>query len=123
MSHLAPPSYSTFAVRAAGPDSWSVEGDWHYRGARDEYTVPHGFITDGASVPRFFWWLCPPMQPCYLAAAVLHDYLYSTKPVDRKVADLTFYRVMIEDGEQMWRAYVMYRAVRWFGWIAWRRKR
>lgn len=123
MSPLAPPSYMEFAIRAAGSDTFKVESDWTYNGARETYTVPAEFVTDGASVPWFFWWVCPPIKPRYLAASVLHDFLYSTKPVSRKDADLTFYRVMIEDGEQLWRAYGMYLAVRLFGWLAWRRKR
>lgn len=38
--------------------------------------VPAGFISDGASVPRIFWSLFPPVGR-YFAAAVVHDYLLS----------------------------------------------
>ena len=37
--------------------------------------VPQGYITDGASIPRLFWFLYPPNQPEHLAPAVVHDYL------------------------------------------------
>lgn len=116
-----PPSYSLFAIRAAGPSTWRLDGEWVYNGPREVITVPDGFETDGASVPRIFWWFCPPIQPRYLAAALIHDYLYSTKELTRKECDIVFYRVMIEDGEQLFRAYIMYKAVSFFGWIAWRR--
>ena len=36
--------------------------------------VPTGFITDGASVPKPFWSLFPPLGN-YGQAAILHDYL------------------------------------------------
>lgn len=38
-------------------------------------TVPKGFITDFASVPRVFWNIFPPFGE-YTEAAVAHDYLY-----------------------------------------------
>jgi hypothetical protein len=38
--------------------------------------VPKGFITDGATVPRVFWPIFPPIS-MYLEATVLHDYLIS----------------------------------------------
>jgi len=75
--------------------------------------VPVGFYTDGASVPRFFWWLFPPMGK-YAGAAVVHDYLLFTK-MDRQFADDTFYRAMITLGVAKWRAKSMWAAVRVFG--------
>lgn len=36
--------------------------------------IPAGFITDGASVPKWLQWILPPWGP-YGQAAVLHDYL------------------------------------------------
>jgi hypothetical protein len=36
--------------------------------------VPAGFITDGASVPRFLWAICPTWGS-YSRAAVIHDFL------------------------------------------------
>lgn len=44
------------------------------KGKRIYVTVPTGFITDGASVPRIFWSWIPPLGD-YGQAAVLHDYL------------------------------------------------
>ena len=39
--------------------------------------VPAGFEFDGASVPRLFWWLLPPLSGESAEAAALHDYLYT----------------------------------------------
>lgn len=41
-------------------------------------TIPSGFKSDGASVPRVFWGFFPPIGK-YLPAAILHDYLLSQK--------------------------------------------
>lgn len=38
-------------------------------------TIPEGFFTDFASVPRFFWRVLPPTGE-YGKAAVVHDWLY-----------------------------------------------
>lgn len=37
--------------------------------------VPTGFITDGASIPRWLWWLISPFGPL-LEGALLHDFGY-----------------------------------------------
>lgn len=100
---------------------WELEDPLIYQGARDTFTVPRAFETDLASVPRWFWWAFPPFGP-WSAAAVLHDWLYSTHQVSRKDADGIFLRVMLASGTKLWRAAVAYRAVRIFGGSAWRRK-
>ena len=84
------------------------------------FTVPEGFDTDFASVPRALWLLCPPWGR-YQEAAVLHDYLYHSQTVTRAEADRIFLLVMIEDGTKVWRAYAMYYAVRIFGGFAWKK--
>lgn len=88
---------------------------------RATYTIPRGFVSDFASVPRLFWSICPPYGK-YTLAAVLHDYLYSggSFGTTRKEADRAFLEVMLGDGTKTWRAFAMYRMVRWFGGRFWR---
>lgn len=40
-----------------------------------DVTVPKGYRTDGADVPRFFWSLFPPNKSDYMPAVIVHDYL------------------------------------------------
>jgi hypothetical protein len=80
--------------------------------------VPEGFETDFASVPRLFWRIVPPWGR-YSPAAVAHDYLYSTGKVSRKEADGIFLELMERLTVPLWKRYVMYWAVRLFGWFAW----
>ena len=38
-------------------------------------TIPKGYKTNGANIPRIFYIFYPPFIPKYLKAIVLHDYL------------------------------------------------
>ena len=51
-------------------------------------TVPLGFLSDGASVPRLFWVFFPPTGK-YLRACIIHDYLLSIGAI-RKTARKIF---------------------------------
>ncbi len=77
-------------------------------------TVPDGFLTDLASVPRLFWIVVPPFSPDYAAAAVLHDYLceWNGEMFSKIVADAVFYEALKVLGVPTWRAILMYAAVR-----------
>lgn len=87
-----------------------------------DLTIPAGFPSDGASVPRFFWRLVfPPGDPSALRAAVIHDYIYRNHPPGwiRKAADDLFRDLLIQDGTPLFRAYAAYYAVRLFGGRSW----
>lgn len=77
-------------------------------------TVPPGFVTDYASVPRGMWNLFPPNGK-YTPAAVVHDYLYRCTDVDRYLCDQVFLEAMHVLGVGWWTRTLMYRAVRIFG--------
>lgn len=85
-------------------------------------TVPAGFESDGASVPRFFWRLVfPPGDSRALFAAIVHDYIYRTHPKGwtRKEADDTFRSLLLEDGVPAANARRAYWGVRLFGKSSW----
>ena len=81
-------------------------------------TVPAGFETDFASVPRLFWNIVPPLGR-YGEPAIVHDYLYRTQTVDRLTADRVFLEAMEARGCHWITRRTLYRAVRLFGWLAW----
>ena len=78
----------------------------------------------------------------YGKAAVIHDYLYQqffwmlqqtqysyffvhfshAEDNPRKFADDIFYEAMLASNTRPWKAKLMYRNVRLFGWLAWRKK-
>jgi hypothetical protein len=84
-------------------------------------TVPAGFVTDFASVPRvpLAFLLCGDTAH---KAAVLHDYLYSQGGTDRSYADAVLRAGMAADGEPAWRRWAMWAAVRVFGGRFWQTK-
>ncbi len=80
-------------------------------------TVPDGFETDLASIPRLLWPIFAPHDPRYAAAAVVHDYLYRWDGFTKVAADAVFYEAMRVLNVPRWRALIMYFAVRlWNEW-------
>lgn len=78
-------------------------------------TVPAGFITDFASIPRPLWVLFPPTGR-YGKAAVVHDYLYRTPGlVSKAIADATFLEAMGVLGVPWLTRHLLYRSVSLFG--------
>lgn len=88
--------------------------------SKNKITVSKGFVTDFASTPPQIWWLIPPWGK-YGKAAVLHDYLYKIHRCKRAQADDIFREAMEVLGVETWRIFLMYWAVRVFGWFTWRR--
>jgi len=92
--------------------------------SEDVVTVPKGFSSDLASVP----WpatLLIPKSGRFNQSAVLHDWLYNQRFIhgrSRKECDQIFLEAMGVLGVVAWKRYMMYYAVRSFGWIPWRKK-
>lgn len=93
-------------------------------------TVPLGYVTDMASVPRACWAFVAPFDVA--RPAVVHDIFYekvnavrgAVAPSDfkklRKIADDVFLEAMCytEPPVKAWKKYSVYYAVRAFGWLA-----
>lgn len=90
-------------------------------GGRVDYTVPAGFVSDGASIPRILWPLIgSPWGPGpHGKAAVLHDWLYATAPVSRARADRLFLEALEVLGIGWLKRWTLYTGVRSGGWVAW----
>ena len=82
--------------------------------SEERITVPQGFMTDFASIPRIFWNILAPTGK-HGKAAVIHDWLYRSHSCSRKKAYNIFYEAMCVLGVSWWKRALMYRAVRWFG--------
>ncbi|MBD3611114.1 MAG: DUF1353 domain-containing protein [Hydrogenovibrio crunogenus] len=77
------------------------------------HTVPAGFISDGATVPRIFWPIFPPIGR-YLKATLVHDY-YLQQGIDRKTCDQHFKTCLVALNISPWRVNALYVAVRAYG--------
>ncbi len=88
----------------------------------EQITVPAGFRTDLASIPRALW---PLMQPAgrWARASVLHDCLYGERLFRRERCDQIFLEAMLDDGVNAGTARLIHRAVRIFGKQSYRRQR
>jgi len=113
-------------------EKWRLVEDWHTdcKGVLPgKITVPKGYVTDGASIPRFLWRLCgSPMDLPRVYAAIVHDWLYEPphmkpteteagvvlKPYSRGDADKTYRDYQIALGISKIKAYTEYCALRMF---------
>ena len=99
---------------------WTGTGE----GDGDKVTVPVGFVTDFATIPKFLWPIYPPTG-LYGKAAVIHDYLYQNagyfyslgiaKKYTRLQCDGVFRTGMIALGVPHHTWSMIYHAVREFG--------
>lgn len=99
---------------------WTIETPLVYASdlLRRVITVPAGFTTDFASIPRL------PLMFMLLGdteheAAVIHDYLYATGEVTRATADSVLHEASIASGHSLSEANAIWLGVRIGGWLAW----
>lgn len=95
---------------------YELKRDFHYRALDGTViTVPMGYMTDLASVPRAFQAFVP-KDGRILKAAVVHDYMYTTAMFgDKRIADNLLKEGMIRLGVKPWRRVIIYHLVKWFG--------
>lgn len=74
---------------------WVLLSPFKFSVDSKSYTVPAGFVTDGASAPRWLWSLCSPIAGPFGEAAVAHDYFYSRQGPDvtQQYADRVLYEI------------------------------
>lgn len=108
-------AYDRVSSVALDADYWRVVKGFRYyigdKGSNSWVDVPLGYLTDGASVPRFLWGLIPPWGE-YGQAAALHDYLcenpYHDTPdgkvtITRAQVDAILYEAMVVLGVSPWK--------------------
>ena len=62
------------------PRRWKIEKNWCYKfkrrnGCNIKIVIPKGFIFDGASIPRPFWFFLSPTG-LFMIPGLIHDYAY-----------------------------------------------
>jgi Protein of unknown function (DUF1353) len=111
VSRFADPIY--FLIR---PIKWTPNPGQE---AFQPVTVPVGFVTDFASIPRVFWSLLRP-DGKYTYPAIVHDYLYWTQTRPKGEADEILKFGMEDFAVEAISSATIYDAVRLFGGIAWK---
>lgn len=130
---------SELQIEAASSATWRLTRALVWTGTKgDTFTVPAGFVTDFATVPRFLHWIVLPYG-AYTRAAVLHDWLLTElatwveewgtpagrdmenpdrlkwPPANSRDCDGIFRRVMQDLGVPWAKRWTMWAAVRWAG--------
>lgn len=115
-------SFTKLVVEVHDGDIFTVAQDFSYYRTHDKnriFTVPAGFQTNFASVPRILQ-LFFRKKDVYSAASVLHDYLYASKEVSKKEADEILEEGMIVAGSSKTTAKIFHLAVKFFGYSSWK---
>ena len=104
-----------------GGECWVLVADFHVLVDGMMFTVPAGFVTDGASIPRFLWRLCGhPLETRRFPVAVLHDWLYEADlGLTRQQVDEIYRDGLLSLGYGKWTANTEYYAIRLFGGSRW----
>ena len=102
--------------------TWTLMADWRVWVDGQYFTIPQGFTTDGASIPRFLWRICGhPFEAPRIYAAIRHDWHYSggDSAIDRKAADGIYRSDLLALGVKEWKVNIEYFALRLCGRSHW----
>ena len=84
-------------------------------------TVKKGFDFDGASIPKWLWSIYgSPLNGNYVVASLIHDGLYASQKVSKKVSDKIFLDIMKQSNVGYIKRTSMYLAVKLLGGKAWK---
>lgn len=114
-----------FPVITLVGDRWIVLEDWTISIWGASITVPEGFRTDFATIPRVLFPIRTSTE-LSLEGPLLHDYLYAnggwtdTMAFTRAEADRMFYEIMRHKGVSLRHAWTAWAAVRLVGWRYWK---
>jgi hypothetical protein len=76
-------------------------------------TIPKGFITDFASIPKIFWSIQSPYDIKTIGPSILHDYLYTCpNNLTRQKIDSIFHSSLIDNLVNPVKSYLYWLAVR-----------
>ncbi len=96
-----------------------------YRAILPDYNILEvykGFVYDGASIPRISWSIIgSPFTGKYQRAAFIHDAIYGIEAFSRLKCDNIFLDIMEEHGCNYIQRHLIYRAVRLFGGLVWKK--
>ena len=123
-------SYSAAEIKAKGGDQQLYAVTRAFRYVSDklgrDVTVPRGFETDFASIPRAAWNILDPEDPIIAWPSVIHDYLYSCQGTlpdgftyNRETADAVLREAMEFCGASSVTRNAVYQAVRVGGGSHW----
>lgn len=105
----------------SAPDLWSLDGDLVWRDATVTITVPAGFVTDDASIPKFLDWVpFLDRQGLSRRPGLAHDAIYSIGRSKGKAwADMMLEQFCLAEGMSSFGAKCIYQGVNLCGGSSW----
>lgn len=101
------------------PNKWVLGRPLVWRDSKGTITVPAGFITDLASIPKVFRNVLD-VNGASRSPATLHDWLYQSKIITRAEADALLRDALAARGVGVVQRNVFYAGVRVGGWKGWK---
>lgn len=80
--------FNSLEITPRENDTYKLLKEFKYK----EITVPMGYHTNGANIPRILWSIWPPNRSNYLPAVVIHDYLCDKE--EYELADKYFKEIL-----------------------------
>lgn len=101
-------------------EAYELTEDFHLAYQEHDIWVPKFFQYDGASIPPAGYQVIgTPFNPKFMAAAVVHDWLYYTQQFPRDFADGLFHDLLVQSGVPKLKAMIMRESVQTFGGWYW----
>lgn len=101
---------------------WKLTETFEVHTALGMVRIMPGFEFDGCSIPRLLWRMVGhPLQGNQLPGGTIHDGLYASHLCTRAEADAVFRSLLIRYGANRFKGWLMWRTLRAFGWVAYRR--
>ena len=106
--------YPRISTTKIGPRLWVVNEDTTVFGVE----IPQGYIFDGVSSPRMFWWLLPPAAEGF-ASALVHDYRHTDPPpgMTRHKADQEFINNLKREELSSYRIWLIWLGLRLYAYL------
>lgn len=132
MASRTPPLTVELTLDRGMPPRIVVAEDWTLVAEGEVFTVPKGFVSDGASVPVFPWWVPISIISAALAlfrfgrlkslpGSVFHDWAYGGQ-LPRREADRKFRRLLACNGVGILGRWLAWAGVRVGGWLHYRKE-
>jgi len=99
---------------------WYFDKEFSYNSPFGSGIIPVGFETDFGSIPPWLRGIADDDDPMALCPFIRHDHRYSLGIGTREDADQELYDGCIACGMSKWKAWLIYRAVRFGGASHWK---
>ena len=111
----------TLELEIVGKNKFILSKDKAVESLGYNITVKKGFDFDGASIPKWLWSIYgSPLNGNHVVASLIHDGLYASQKVSKRVSDMIFLDVMKQSNVGYIKRTSMYLVVKLLGGKNWK---